>query len=72
MTVQTQMFDYQTRRCYWCNKTGSVWLSRADVTEWKMGRHAQDVWPDLDSIVREQIISGTHPKCWEQAFWEGE
>lgn len=32
------------------------------------GEYAQVAFPELDKALREQIISGTHPKCWEEMF----
>jgi hypothetical protein len=31
----------------------------------KRGAFVQEAFFDLDESLREQIISGTHPKCWE-------
>ena len=32
------------------------------------GQYAQDAFPFLSPEDREQIISGTHPKCWQEMF----
>jgi hypothetical protein len=31
----------------------------------QIGALIQDAFPDLDKTLREQIVSGTHPACWE-------
>jgi ABC-type uncharacterized transport system YnjBCD ATPase subunit len=31
----------------------------------KRGALIQEAFSDLDKSLREQIVSGTHPKCWE-------
>jgi hypothetical protein len=32
----------------------------------------QDALPDLDKALREQMMTGTHPKCWELMTQEEE
>ena len=32
--------------------------------------YAQDVFPDTAPDIREWMISGTHPKCWDEMFPE--
>jgi hypothetical protein len=57
-----------TRRCFVCGYTGEVTVSNAGLAAYNSGALAQVAFPELDKAVREQIISGTHPWCWEQAF----
>ena len=30
--------------------------------------YVQDVWPNLEPDLREIVISGTHPECWNSVF----
>jgi hypothetical protein len=30
------------------------------------GAHVQDAFPKMSASLREQIITGTHPECWDQ------
>jgi hypothetical protein len=32
------------------------------------GEYVQDAFKSLTVPLREQIISGVHPKCWEETF----
>jgi hypothetical protein len=32
------------------------------------GAYVQDAFPYLSAPEREQLISGTHPKCWDEMF----
>jgi hypothetical protein len=36
------------------------------------GYHIQDAVKSLDKHYREQMITGTHPKCWLEMFGEEE
>jgi hypothetical protein len=33
-------------------------------------KHVQDAFPYLSAGEREQIMTGTHPECWEKMFPE--
>ena len=33
---------------------------------------AQQAFPELPTEIREQLISGTHPKCWDEMFSDEE
>jgi len=48
-----------------CNKEGFVEVSSEGYMARKRGAFVQEAFFDLDESLREQIISGTHPKCWE-------
>jgi len=39
-----------------------------DYARYLNGANAQDAFPDLLAPIREQIISGTHPECWNEIF----
>ena len=34
------------------------------------GPFIQDAWPESTAEQREQVISGTHPECWNEMFGE--
>lgn len=55
----------RTPVCFMCNKEGFVEVSSEGYMARKKGSLIQDAFPDLDKSLREQIVSGTHPKCWE-------
>lgn len=38
------------------------------VIKYINGAHAQEAFPNMSIELREQIISGTHPKCWDEMF----
>ena len=35
---------------------------------YEQGAFVQDAFPNLNIDEREQIISGTHPQCWDELF----
>ena len=59
---------YETTRCFHCGQTGFLELPIEQAIAYANGALAQVAFPDLDRRLREQIISGTHPECWDQMF----
>lgn len=55
----------RTPTCMMCSKGGFVEVSSEGYMARKRGALIQEAFSDLDKSLREQIISGTHPKCWE-------
>jgi len=55
----------RTPICVMCDKGGFVEVSSEGYMARKRGAFVQEAFFDLDVSLREQIISGTHPKCWE-------
>ena len=54
----------RTPICFMCNKEGFVEVSSEGYMARKRGALVQEAFFDLDKSLREQIVSGTHPKCW--------
>lgn len=48
-----------------CNTSGFVEVFSEGYMAHKRGALIQEAFPELDKSLREQIVSGTHPKCWE-------
>ena len=55
----------RTPTCVMCGKGGFVEVSSEGYMARKRGAFVQDAFSELDMSLREQIISGTHPKCWD-------
>jgi hypothetical protein len=48
-------------------------MTKQQYNKWQVrGLYIQDVFPHLDKDIREWMISGTHPACWNQVFGEEE
>lgn len=58
----------KTRRCLHCGDEGLLELPNEGIAKYEAGAFVQEAFPDLPRELREQIISGTHPKCWEEMF----
>jgi hypothetical protein len=58
----------ETRRCFHCGEHGYLELPIEGIAKYEGGAFVQDAFPDLDRALREQIISGTHPECWNKMF----
>jgi len=61
-----------TPECFHCGKPGSVQIESTEYTSgWakrQAGELIQHCFPSLSSSEREQVLTGTHPKCWDEMF----
>ena len=57
---------YATKRCVWCGKTGIVGVDAQELYAYLRGDAAQEALKSLTIELKEQIISGTHPECWDR------
>jgi hypothetical protein len=62
----------ETRTCHICGTEGWMVLEFSKVEAWREGNYVQNVWPELNAGLREQLISGTHPECWFELFGDGD
>lgn len=60
--------EVTTKRCNWCKKSSKLKLAKANYDKWQSGVYIQNAFPKMSSDVRELLISGTHPKCWDEMF----
>ena len=63
----------QTPACTLCKQTSTIDLTPEEqqaYEKWQNGelRLVQDAFPQWDDDKRELLISGTHPKCWNEIF----
>jgi hypothetical protein len=59
---------YVTKLCPNCGSQGSLTIWEDDMNRYLNGANAQDAFPDLLPPMREQIMSGIHPQCWNKIF----
>lgn len=59
-----------TKTCTWCGNAAVVEVDEVGYVKWKAGEFVQRAFPDMDIPTREMLISGTHPKCWDDMFPE--
>ena len=57
-----------TKKCMQCGEQGTMTVWDDDYQRYLNGANIQDAFSDLLAPAREQILSGTHPQCWEEIF----
>lgn len=55
-------------RCPVCGEAETVFVADAAYDRWVSGALVQDAFPELAVDVRELLVSGTHPACWDSLF----
>lgn len=53
-----------TKRCIVCSEPGHLVVPAAGYDAWERGELIQRALPELTNEQREQLISGTHSRCW--------
>lgn len=64
----TTMTTIQTPTCCHCQKGGTLEVPLAECRMWEAGALTQHAFRSLTPAQREQIITGTHPACWDALF----
>lgn len=67
-----EIVEYFTDPCSFCGQGGVVRVFPRELRLWKAGAMAQVAFARLSADERELLISGTHPKCWDDAFGDEE
>tara|TARA_E500000081_G_scaffold34110_1_gene37920 strand:- start:5314 stop:5556 length:243 start_codon:yes stop_codon:yes gene_type:complete len=62
----------ETQKCFHCGQLGEVTIESQELFYLNQGWLVQLAVKSLDEDEREQLISGTHPNCWEEMFGEEE
>ena len=73
--VDDDIVTVPTDKCIICSQEGTIEVIRKDWHElmWDNPRKdVKDYFPYLDKSSWEQIISGSHPKCFDDLFGEEE
>ena len=66
---EAQAPDSVHKICIHCNNEVFFLMTKNQYDRWKInGEYIQSVFPHLDVHIREWMISGTHPACWEDLF----
>ena len=62
-----------TSTCFVCGKKGEVVVSVDAYNAWTSGDGPiQQFMPEMPAELREQLISGTHPACWDVVWGNNE
>lgn len=59
------MIDITTPECTICDESSVVTVYKQDLMNWWEGTYIQDAFPYLSDDIRELLITGTHPHCWD-------
>jgi hypothetical protein len=66
------MVKVKTKPCIHCGQPGLIEMTGLTyswgVSRLNQGAYIQEAFPSLSAEEREQIISGTHPACWNAIF----
>lgn len=62
------MAQFTTPACLGCNKTSTVELTDDEARALNSDVAIQRALPDWSADDRELLITGTHPKCWDDLF----
>lgn len=57
-----------TPPCMLCNQTENVKVSKDAYNKFMNGMFVHEAFPDFSNEDRELILTGTHPKCWNEMF----
>lgn len=61
-----------TPLCPVCGTTVTLVVNAADYKAWQGGVFAQAAFPYLSPELRETLISGICPPCWDEMFTDNE
>lgn len=71
MSTSRKMIQVMTADCSVCKTRGTIEVDEERYNAWRAGTFIQDAFPDMDKALREQLISGIHPSCWERLWGKG-
>jgi hypothetical protein len=64
----TETTTITTRECMFCGKTSHIEVTATQAGALAAGHPVHTVLPQMPPALREVLISGTHPECWQTAF----
>lgn len=62
----------ETLQCVHCGRNGHLEVPAQGLFFYNQGELIQDCFPKMSIDLREQLITGIHPKCFEEMYagWE--
>ena len=66
------MVKIATPKCIVCGERGEVELTDEEVLALGSDKLIQHALPNRDADFREQVMTGTHPACWDKMFSDEE
>lgn len=79
--MSTRIYDFTTeyekalfavtKQCAWCGDMSIFDMTyRQHEAYIERETYIQDIFPHIAKELRETLISGTHPECWDEMFAE--
>lgn len=59
-------------KCMVCNGDSTMTVDRESYFKWRKGMFIQNAFPNLSADQREQLMTGTHGKCFDNMFADSE
>lgn len=60
---------YVDVKCPQCGKIHTLEMTKEQYSQYKSGEgYIQDIFSDWDPSIREMLISGICPNCWNKIF----
>lgn len=56
------------KHCVVCDQVNEVAVRTSQYAAWVAGALVQDVFPAFTPAEREEVMTGTHPECWDELF----
>lgn len=66
MVGEKALFECPT--CPWCKQGSQIVVELTAFQAWRSGALIQDAFPNFTVDQREQMMTGYHPKCWNEIF----
>lgn len=67
---KTVLVDVETPACFVCERKTVLSVDAAAYDKWKSGAMIQDAFAHESADLREMLMTGTHPDCWDELCGE--
>lgn len=68
VTVEGEKAILRTIPCLRCKEASTLTVAVSEYEAWVGGTLIQRAFPTMPVGEREMLISGIHPKCWDEMF----
>jgi hypothetical protein len=67
--TEDDMVTVRTKPCWICGQYSFVTMPYIVAAVWDhQDIHIEDAWPQGPAADKQLLLTGVHPKCWEQEF----
>lgn len=71
LTNGGKFYDAVIKTCMHCKCNTFFKITKEQYEGWvENGEYIHRLFPNLNAEMREMIITGTHPECWNKMFGE--